>query len=153
MFTIKIILEKRKSKKKNKKTELIFVTKINHSIIKILKMEIIVKDFADTHLALVDHLTQAPIVATISNIVLLSSDPTIFATGTDVVSGLADIIGVAIGAASLKVTADVEYTDILTNLLVKGSKSADVPVTVTAPLPTAENTDLIVTFGTPAPIV
>lgn len=137
--------------RRRRKTEIILTTTINKTKVKILTMELLLKDFVDVNLALVDHDTQKAITATFSNIVLTSSDVTIFTTGVDAANKSADITGVKEGTASLNVTADVEYTDSNTQLDVKGSKSVDIPVTITAPAPTAENTDLVVTFGTPTP--
>lgn len=139
-------------KKRKQRTKLILVTIINKSKIKILAMEFNVKEFVDTNLALVDHDTQAPIDATFANITLTSSDTSVFTCDSDVnADGITDVLGIAEGSATLTVTADATYTDSKTGLVVTGNKSVDVPVTITAPAPTAENTDLVVTFGPATP--
>jgi hypothetical protein len=116
-------------------------------------MELQKQQFVDSILGLVDHDTQAAIPATFANIVLTSSDPAIFTADTDVNNdGTIDVVGVSEGTATLNVKADVTYTDTHTNLEVTASKEANVPVTVTAPPPTAENVDLVVTFSPAQPV-
>lgn len=140
-----------RSKKRN---TLIFTTIINKTKIKILSMKLQTKEFVDTLLGLINHDTQKPIDAKFTNIVLLSSNPAIFTASTDInADGKIDIVGVSVGKASLTVTADVTYLDANTSLEVTASKSAVVDVEITAPAPTAENTDLVVTFTAPAPVV
>lgn len=140
-------------RKKQRNTQLVFTIKINKSIIKILAMELPVKDFLDTNLSLEDSDTKAAIIATFANIKLTSSDPSIFTTDTDVnTDGTADVVGVAAGTAQLNVTADATYTDSNTGKEVTKSKNATIDVTVTAPAPTDENTDLVVTLTNAQPV-
>lgn len=137
-----------------KKYSLIFTTIINNKQIKILKImpTLDLKTFVDTVLALEDTDTKAPITATFANVVLTSSDPTIFTADTDAnADGTIDIVGVAAGTATLTVTADASYTDGNTGKAVTANKSATIDVTVTAPLPGDENTDMIVSFSAPTP--
>jgi len=115
-------------------------------------MDLNVKEFVDSILALEDTDTKAAINATFANIVLASSDPSIFTCDTDVnADGTLDITGIAEGTATLTVTADATYTDSNTGQSVTASKSATIGVTVHAPLPGAENTDMVVTFSAPQP--
>lgn len=138
---------------KKKKTNLIFTTIINHFQIKILKMQLETKQFVDSILSLVDHDTQQPIDATFTNVVLTSSDPSIFTADGDVNGdGTVDVVGVAAGSGTLNVKADATYTDSNTKKEVTVNKEANVDVTITEPAPTAENTDLVVTFGAAQPI-
>lgn len=113
-------------------------------------MELQIKDFVDANLGLVDHDTQAAITATFANIVMTSSDPTIFTVDSDVdTDGTMDVVGVAVGTATLTVSADVSYNDSKTGLDVTANKTVDVPVTITA---SPESADLVVTFSAPKPV-
>lgn len=115
-------------------------------------MQLEVKSFVDSTLALVDKATGNAIEATISNPVLTSSDPAIFTTDTDPNNdGIVDIVGIAEGTATLNVKADVAYTDPNTGEAITASKEANVEVTITAPPPGAIDTELIVTFSAPQP--
>lgn len=141
------------SRKKKHKTELVFTTIINKFKIKILAMELQTQDFVDSILGLEDSDTKAPIDAIFANVVLTSSDPSIFTADTDVdADGTLDIVGVAEGTATLNVKADATYIDGNTQQSVTASKEANVDVTVTKPAPGAENTDMVVSFGTPKPV-
>lgn len=133
---------------KKKKTHLILTTFINNYQIKIqsIKMELNQKKFVDSILQLVDHDTQAPIEATFSDIVLESSDTEIFTIGDVNADGVLDLVGVKAGIATLNVSASATYVDANTGETVTKTKTAAVPVTVNAPAPDAENTDLVVSF-------
>lgn len=137
-----------------KKYSLIFTTIINKKQIKILSiMDLNTQEFVDSILALEDTDTKSPIDATFANIVLTSSDPSIFTCDTDVnADGTLDITGVSEGTATLTVTADATYIDGNTKQSVTANKSATIDVTVHAPLPGAENTDMVVTFSAPTPV-
>jgi hypothetical protein len=138
---------------KKKQPQLIFTAVINKFKFKILTMELQTQDFVDSILALEDTDTHAAIDATFANIVLTSSDPTIFTADSDVdADGTLDIVGIAPGTASLNVKADATYTDANTQQSVTAPKEANVDVTVSKPAPGAENTDMLVTFGTPKPV-
>jgi hypothetical protein len=139
---------------KKHEPQLIFTTVLFNNQIKILSiMELNTKEFVDSILALEDTDTKAPIDATFANIVLTSSDPTIFTADTDVnADGTIDIVGVAEGTATLNVKADATYIDGNTKQSVTATKEANIPVTVHAPLPGAENTDLVVTFSPAQPV-
>lgn len=145
-----LLLSDRKRKRK-KKIKLIFTTIINKNQIKILAMELNTQEFVDTMLALENSADQTKVDATFANVVLTSSDPTIFTADKDVnADGTLDIVGVAVGTASLNVTADATYTDPNTSEVITANKSADIQVTITAPPPGAINTDLVVTFSDPS---
>lgn len=134
--------------------KLIFSTIINNQTIQILSMSLEVKQFMDTALTVVDKATGNAINAVISNVVLTSSDEAIFTCNTDVnADGTLDVVGISVGEASLHVTADVSYTDANTGLAVTANLAADAPVSVTAPPPTAQTPELVVSFTTPAPVV
>ena len=140
-------------KPSHQKTQLIFTAFINHYQIKILKMQLEKQSFADTILKIVDHATGDPIDATFDNVVLESSDEAIFTCNTDVNNdGKVDVVGVSVGDANLKVTADATYVDANTKETVTKSKTAMVPVFITAPPPEAQETDLIVSFTAPEPL-
>lgn len=147
-----LISKKKRSKKTKKKTKLIFTTIINKTQIKILAMQLDTQEFVDAMLALENSADQSKVDATFANIVLTSSDPTIFTADTDVnADGTLDIVGVAVGTASLHVAADATYTDPNTQAVITANKTADIAVTISAPPPGAINTDLVVTFDTPQP--
>ena len=146
------IPKERNGRKRRKKTKLIFTTIINKNQIKILAMQLNTQEFVDAMLALENSDTHDKVDATFANIVLTSSDPTIFTADTDVnADGTLDIVGVAVGSASLNVKADATYTDPNTQAVITANKSADIAVTISAPPPGAINTDLVVTFDTPQP--
>lgn len=137
-------------RKRKRKTDLIFTLNIPNFTIKILSMQLEIQKFVDSILGLVDHDTQQPIDATFTNVTLTSSDVNVFTADTDVNNdGTADIAGVAEGSADLKVTADATYIDSNTGQETTQSKEATVSITVTKPLPGAENTDLVVSFTNP----
>jgi len=139
-----------KRKKHKHRTQLIFTTIINNYKIKILAMTLNTKEFVDSVLALEDSDTKQSISATFANIVLTSSDPSIFTADTDVnADGTIDIVGVSTGLASLNVKADATYTDSNTGKEVTASKEANIDITVSEPAPGAENTDLVVSFSDP----
>lgn len=114
-------------------------------------MQLETQKFVDSILSLVDHDTQQPIEgATFSNIILTSSDPLILTADTDVDNdGIVDIAGVSPGEVTLNVKADVAYLDANTGEQVNATKEANVAITVTKPLPGAQNTDLVVSFTNP----
>lgn len=132
------------------KTRLIFTALILNYKIKILKMELLKQQFADTILKIVDHATGAPIDATFENVVLESSDPAVFTCTNDVNNdGKVDVVGVAEGTATLNVSVDATYIDGNTGQSVTKTKTASLQVTVSAPPPEAQSTDLVVTFTAP----
>ncbi len=140
-------------RRRPQRTTLILTFFINNYQIKIQTMQLETQQFVDSILGLVDHDTQEAIPATFANIVLTSSDPAIFTADTDVnADGTIDVVGVSEGNATLNVKADVTYTDKNTGKEVTKAKEANVPVTVTLPPPSEENTDLVVTFSTPQPV-
>lgn len=138
---------------RKKKRQLVFTTIINKTKIKILAMQLEKQSFVSTILALIDSDTQEVITSTFSNVVLTSSDPAIFTADTDVnADAQIDIIGVSEGVATLNVKADATYVDANTGQEITKPEEANVDVTVSAPPPTAQNTDLVVTFTNPQPV-
>lgn len=142
-----------KERRRNRRTELIFATIINNFKIKILAMQLDKNTFASTILTLVDHETQEPISDVIfSDTVLTSSDEDVFTVLDVDADGTADVLGVTEGTATLNVKTKASYVNSLGDS-VTTDEEADVEVTVTAPLPGANETDLIITFGPPQPTV
>lgn len=116
-------------------------------------MELQTKQFLDTILDLVDHETQQPIDATFSDVQLTSSDESIFTSTSDVNGdGTVDVVGVGEGTAVLNVKVMATYIDSKLNQEVTNAKEVNVDVTITAPPPEAETTDLVVTFSDPKPV-
>lgn len=137
-------------RKRKRKTDLIFTLNIPNFTIKILSMQLEIQKFVDSILGLVDHDTQQPIDATFTNVTLTSSDVNILTADTDVNNdGVVDIAGVAPGDVTLDVSADATYTDSNTGQQVTATKTASIGITVTKPLPGAENVDLVVSFTNP----
>ena len=113
------------------------------------KMRLDKKTFVDAQLALFKAGTEEQIDATFSNVVLTSSDSSIFTADTDVDSdGTIDIVGVSVGTAILTVAADAEWLD--NGETVKQPKTVDVEITVEAPIP--GETDLQVSFSAAKPV-
>lgn len=147
------LITKRKRRHKRGRTQLVLTTIINKTKIKILAMNLNVKEFVDTNLALIDSDDQTPIEATFDGITLTSSDPNIFTADADVNNdGQVDVVGIAEGEAMLNVKATATYTDKNTGKTVTAGKEANVPVTITAPPPGAENTELVVKFSDAQPV-
>lgn len=100
-------------------------------------------------LGIVNHADGTPIPATFANAAFTSSDPTIFTAAADSADAEeVDIVGVAVGTATLSVSADCTYNDPATQQPVTVNKTATISVTIS---PAATATDLVVTFGTPTP--
>lgn len=138
-----------KSKRKRRPPQLIFLTTINNFKIKIHNMQLEKQKFVNSILGLVDKTTQEAISATFSNVVLESSDPSIFTADTDVnADSQIDVVGVSEGEATLNVKADATYVNSLGEE-VTTPEEANVTVTITAPPPEANETDLVVTFSDP----
>ena len=115
-------------------------------------MQITTKQFTDANLALVDHATLNTITATFANVVLTSSDESIFTATSDVNGdGVLDIVPVNPGTATLTATADASYTDANTGQPVTVNKGATIEVTVTAPVE-GQLTDLVLTLSDPQPL-
>jgi len=142
----------RKKRLHPQKTSLVCVTIINNFKIKILSMQLKKQQFADTQLALVETDTQAPIAATFSEIEITSEDTSIVSIGDVNADGILDVIGVAPGTTNITVKAKASYFD--TNLGKDNvvDKSKSVSVTVSAPPPEAQSTELLVTFTDPADV-
>jgi hypothetical protein len=130
------------------KTKLFFITIINHFKIQIMSVSINKNEFVNTHLALKDSVTGDPVTATFTDIVLTSSDEAIVTCNTDADNdGNVDVKGISVGEASVNVSATASYTN-SNGDPVSESKTASVAVTVTQP--TADGTELEVSFTPPA---
>ncbi len=148
-----IILLLCKRRKKKHRSQLVFTTIINNFKIKILAMQLDKQSFASTILTLVDHETGEPITDVVfSDIILTSSDENVFTVLDVDVDGTADILGVTEGSATLNVKTKASYVNSIGDD-VTTDEEANVDVTVTAPQPGANETDLVVTFGPPQPVV
>lgn len=122
---------------------LVFVTIINHFKIKIMSFQLQKKKFVDATLAILDQVTNVDVPATFANVIMESSDPLIFSIKDENADGILDIVGVGVGSATLKVTADATFTN-SNGEVVTESKTASIVVDVTAPA--ADATELVVTL-------
>jgi hypothetical protein len=130
-----------------RKTKLFLYTIINHFKIQIMALSIDKNKFANTHLALKETESGDPVEATFTDIVLTSSDESIVTCNEDTDSdGNVDVKGIAVGEASVNVSATASYTN-SNGDVVSESKTASVAVTVTQPA--ADGTELVVSFTAP----
>jgi len=127
---------------------LVFTTNINNNQFIIMALQLNANQFSIETLQLIDSDTGLPVAATFSNVVFTSSDPNVFTT-TPVPGNPAQTRDDAVGAgtATLNVTADVTYTDSVSNQPVTKSLISNVPVVVTKAA--AENVALQIVVGTP----
>ena len=102
-----------------------------------------VGEFVVGTLGLVDHDTQAAVVATFSNPNNTSSDANVATVDTD-----GKVVGIGAGTADITFTVDVEYTDANTKEVVKATKTVVETFTIVVP-PTPQTTDLTVSFSDP----
>ena len=106
------------------------------------------QDFVNAQLALKDTVTDQPVSATFTDIVLTSSDTAIFTVDTDVNNDAQlDLVGVAAGEATLNVSALAAYTNSNGDPV---SETKTTTVAVTVSLPPADGTELVVSFTPPA---
>lgn len=139
--------------RKKFRTQLIFTTIINNFQIKIISMQLDKQKFVNTILTLVNSKTQEPVSAQFSNIVLTSSDTSIFTADTDVNNdAIIDVIGVEPGSGTLTVSADATFTDPNTNEEKTVNETAEIQVTITEPPAGAIDTDLVVSFSEAQPL-
>lgn len=136
-------------KKNQNNPQLCLFTIINKFKIKISAMQLETQAFVNSILGLIDKKTGEAVPATFSNVVLTSSDTTIFTADTDVnVDGQIDVVGVAEGEGTLNVKADATYINSLGDE-VTTPEEANVTVTITAAPAGANDTELVVTFSAP----